>query len=128
MAVATPHLVSSEGPGMLVAPPPARPSPAQPGSAPPQVTALGAEIPARARPNGCGSERPNLAMEPVATWTPGKVAAWLRGGWGWGSVGLQEHWDRERQRKTTCPVFQLVSQSTSIYGASAVNLAEEKLR
>lgn len=30
MAVATPHLVSSEGPGMLVAPPPARPGPARP--------------------------------------------------------------------------------------------------
>ncbi|OWK12801.1 CNKSR1 [Cervus elaphus hippelaphus] len=59
---------------MLVAPPPARPSPA-----PPQVGAPGAEIPARARRSSCRSEGPNLAMEPVATWTPRKVAAWLRG-------------------------------------------------
>ena len=34
MVVATPHLVSSEGPGMLVAPPPARPGPARLGPSP----------------------------------------------------------------------------------------------
>lgn len=38
-------------------------------------------------------------MEPVETWTPGKVAAWLRGGWGRGRVGLAGHWDGERERK-----------------------------
>lgn len=35
-------------------------------------------------------------MEPVETWTPGQVAAWLRGGWGRGRVGLEGHWGRER--------------------------------
>lgn len=44
-----------------------------------------------------------MAMEPVATWTPGKVAAWLRGGWGWGSVGLEGHWDGERKRTKDVP-------------------------
>lgn len=52
MAVATPHLVSSEGPGMLVAPPPARPGPALPGQQPwpvePQQT--GGESPPLRRP------------------------------------------------------------------------------
>lgn len=35
---------------------------------------LGAEIPA-----GAGRCKAELRMEPVEAWTPGKVAAWLRG-------------------------------------------------
>lgn len=44
-------------------------------------------------PSGGGLDS---TMEPVETWSPGKVAAWLRGGWGRGRVGLEGHWDRER--------------------------------
>ncbi|XP_064349973.1 connector enhancer of kinase suppressor of ras 1 isoform X3 [Camelus dromedarius] len=72
MVVAAPHLGSHVGLGMPVAPPWAQPSPSP-------ARALGAEIPVWARRNGCGSQLPDLAMEPVATWTPRKVAAWLRG-------------------------------------------------
>lgn len=93
MTVAAPHLASHVCPGMLVAPPRAQPSPSP---ALPQPWALGAEIPAPAVGSGRRSQRADSAMEPVETWTPGKVAAWLRGGWGLGSVGFEGHWDREK--------------------------------
>lgn len=69
-------------PGPRPAPPQAGPSPA-PDSGSGNSCAGGTE---RAPiPSGClGS-----AMEPVEAWTPGKVAAWLRGGWGRGRVGLE---------------------------------------
>uniref|UniRef100_A0A8C2YMG2 Connector enhancer of kinase suppressor of Ras 1 n=1 Tax=Chinchilla lanigera TaxID=34839 RepID=A0A8C2YMG2_CHILA len=46
----------------------------RPGPAPPGTRPLRAEIPAPA-----GKLRAELSMDPVETWTPGKVAAWLRG-------------------------------------------------
>lgn len=49
------------------------------------------------------SERPNLAMEPVATWTPRKVAAWLRGGWGRGSAGPEGPWAGKSGSKKDVP-------------------------
>lgn len=119
MAVRAPHLARTVGPGVLAAPPPARPGPA-----PPQVGAPGAEIPARARRSSCRSEGPNLAMEPVATWTPRKVAAWLRGEWGRGSAGLRGPGPGRAKAKRTCRVCRSVSQSASIYRASSVNPAE----
>lgn len=51
-----------------------------PSPAPPQAWSPGAEIPALAEGAGVDPSGPISAMEPVATWTPGKVAAWLRGG------------------------------------------------
>lgn len=52
-------------------------------------------------------------MEPVATWTPEKVATWLRGGWGRGRVGLEGNWDGERKRTRDLPSLTVVSQPTS---------------
>lgn len=74
MAVVLPHLGGHVGPGMQ------RPRPACPGPAPRAL----ARAPAPA-PTGSGNScrgwtlQAELRMEPVEAWTPGKVAAWLRG-------------------------------------------------
>ena len=117
MAVRAPYLACSVGPGMLVAPPPAQPSPA-PGRGSRSGNSCAGEA------ERVQSERPNLAMEPVATWTPRKVAAWLRGGWGRGSAGPEGPGPGRAEAKRTCRVCQSVSLSASIYRASAVNPAE----
>ena len=96
MAVRAPYLACSVGPGMLVAPPPAQPSPA-PGRGSGSGNSCAGEA------ERVQSERPNLALEPVATWTPWKVAAWLRGGWGRGSAGPEGPWAGESGSKKDVP-------------------------
>lgn len=68
MTVAAPHLGGHVGPGMQRLRPATL---AQP---------RGLRAPTRSG-NSCRvwTLRAELSMEPVETWTPGKVAAWLRG-------------------------------------------------
>lgn len=100
MAVAAPHLAVHVGPGKLVAPPraPPRPAPASPQARLRERKFLRGRDRAGADPSG-----PVSAMEPVATWTPAKVAAWLRGGWGLGRVGLEGPGDEERKGEKDIP-------------------------
>jgi hypothetical protein len=74
MTVGEPHLGGHVGPGMQRP----RPDPARPG------LGFGSG-------NSCagGTRRAELGMEPVETWHPRKVAAWLRGGWGRDRGGLE---------------------------------------
>ena len=118
MAVVTaPHLASFVGPGMLVAPPPAQPSPS-----PGQSSGSG---------NSCAGEKERVRIREAelghgasSDLDPreggGLAERWV----GLGQSGLRGSGTGRGKGQRTCRVCQLVSQSTSIYRVSAVNLAE----